>query len=126
MPIFNKSSSAIRSSPQVGLFSAVSPISLRTSTGTRGRPADRYFHETAAIATDEVFGGRQLAELVRGRSGLNGNPPPKSVITSLAGFESPVSVITSLAAFAGARRPHPPAGRTAIPSSFRYVPTGSR
>src|SRR3989442_15577310 len=44
MPIFNKSSSAIRSSPQVGLFSAVSPISLRTSTGTRGRPADRDFH----------------------------------------------------------------------------------
>src|SRR5207249_2080762 len=39
MPIFNKSSSAIRSSPHVGLFSAISAISFRTSTGTRGRPA---------------------------------------------------------------------------------------
>src|SRR5437899_10925428 len=44
MPIFNKSSSAIRSSPHVGLFSAISAISFRTSTGTRGRPAGWDFH----------------------------------------------------------------------------------
>ena len=45
MRIFNNSSSAIRSAPHVGLFSAISPIRFRTSTGTRGRPAglDFYF-----------------------------------------------------------------------------------
>src|SRR5438093_8423826 len=44
MPIFNNSSSAIRSAPHVGLFSAISPIRFRTSTGTRGRPAGLDFH----------------------------------------------------------------------------------
>ena len=43
----------------------------------------------------------------------------KSVVTSLAGFESARSVVTSLAGFAGARRPQPPGGRTAIPAALR-------
>src|SRR5262249_35866100 len=51
----------------------------------------------------------------------------KSVVTpaSLAGFESAESVITPLAGFAD-RRPHPPDGRTAIPTAFRYAPAVSR
>ena len=32
---------------------------------------------------------------------------------------APESGVTSLAGFAGARRPHAPGGRTAIPAAFR-------
>src|SRR5713226_2488221 len=51
---------------------------------------------------------------------------PKSVVTSLAGFESAGSVVTSLAGFAGARRPQAPGGRTPIPAALRYAPAVSR
>ena len=44
IPIFNRSSFAIGSSPQVQLFVAISAINFRTATGTRGRPLDRDFH----------------------------------------------------------------------------------
>ena len=39
---------------------------------------------------------------------------------------TPESGVTSLAGFAGARRPHAPGGRTAIPAAFRYAPAVSR
>ena len=38
MPTFRRSSAAIRSSPQVRLARAMSPISWRKSAGNRGRP----------------------------------------------------------------------------------------
>src|SRR5215469_16066141 len=41
-----------------------------------------------------------------------------SEMTGMVGFAAPKSVITSLAGF-GARRPHEPGGRTAIPAAFR-------
>src|SRR5207249_3796118 len=44
IPIFSKSSLAIRSSPQVGLFVTISAISFRSWAGTRGRPHGRDFH----------------------------------------------------------------------------------
>ena len=43
----------------------------------------------------------------------------KSVVTPMAGFASEGSVVTSLAGFAGARRPQPAGGRTAIPAALR-------
>ena|SRR5580700_9772288 len=43
----------------------------------------------------------------------------KSVVSSLAGFESAESVVTSLAGFAGARRPQAPGARTPIPAALR-------
>jgi len=44
IPIFSKSSLAMRSSPQVGLCVAISTINFRTLAGTLGRPLDRDFH----------------------------------------------------------------------------------
>ena len=44
MPILSNSSSAMRSSPQVGLSVAISAISFRSWTGARGRPRGRDFH----------------------------------------------------------------------------------
>ena len=41
-----------------------------------------------------------------------------SEMTGMVGLAAPKSVITSLAGF-GARRPHEPGGRTAIPAAFR-------
>ena len=41
MPIFSKSSSAMRSSPQVGLLVVISAISCRNWAGMRGRPRGR-------------------------------------------------------------------------------------
>jgi hypothetical protein len=73
---------------------------------------------------------RKGALALADRLGLGGGPrvlnsAPKSVITSLAGFDRVGSVITSLAGFAGAR-PHAPAGRTGIPAALRYAPMVSR
>src|SRR2546428_8746362 len=51
MPIFSKSSSAIRSSPHVGLFFAISPISFRTS---RTPAVDRQL-ETSISRTTEIL-----------------------------------------------------------------------
>src|SRR6266481_3526489 len=45
---------------------------------------------------------------------------------SAPGTLTPESGVTSLAGFAGARRPHAPDGRTAIPAAFRYAPAVSR
>jgi hypothetical protein len=44
MPIFSKSSSAMRSSPQVVLLMAVSRMSFCKAAGIRGRPRGRDFH----------------------------------------------------------------------------------
>ena len=48
-----------------------------------------------------------------------GFPVPKSVVTSMAGFETAPSVARRLAGFEAVRRPHPPGGRTSIPTAFR-------
>lgn len=45
--------------------------------------------------------------------------PLGSVVAGMAGFSPPKSVITSLAGFA-VHRPQPPGGRTAMPAAFRY------
>src|SRR5206468_9072643 len=47
-------------------------------------------------------------------------------LTVLTGFAASDPVVTPLAGFAGARRPHAPGGRTAIPAAFRYAPAVSR
>jgi len=63
---------------------------------------------------------RAPAELWEGAIG-DGEIAPKSGVTSsdgVAGFDGR-SGVTSLAGFAGAPRPHPPGGRTAIPAARR-------
>ena len=51
--------------------------------------------------------GRGTATRLRLRRHSIGGPAPKSVVTSIAGFD-------------GSRRPHAPGGGTAIPAAFRY------
>jgi hypothetical protein len=71
-------------------------------------------------STSSRYGSQALVD----GSGWVGDPwlsegdPPKSVVTSMAGFDGSGSVVTPMAGFDGARRPHP--GRhTTTPADFR-------
>jgi hypothetical protein len=58
IPSFTGSSAAMRSSPQVGFSLAILAISLRSSTGTRGRPRGFDFHFTAAESLADATGSK--------------------------------------------------------------------